>query len=526
MITHALRFGGDALLTYLRNGLLRPISPARLPRVAEVLRHASADLGTGVALAAARWPDRPAIIDEDGTLTFAELDRRAAALAVGLRRAYHLGPGDTLAIAWPNHRGFAEAMAAAARLGADVLPLNPQLPPARMREVLEREEADLMVISPDTGPVPAPDGVPAVSDLDALIRAGAGAPPPWPRRHGRLRLLTSGTTGVPKGAPRALSLTALAEPVTSLLSRTPLRSGEPLFIASPLFHGLGILWYGVALLLGCPVVLMRRFDARKALAAIERHEVTALVAVPVMLRRLLAAYQESPHGGGRTPPLRVVVSGGSALPAELAGRFTDVFGEVLYDFYGSTEVGIATLATPADLRAAPGTVGRPLAGTTVRIAAPDGTELPPGEVGRVLVGGALTVAARPGAVADTGDLGHRDADGRLFIDGRADNMIVSGGENVYPEEVENLLAGHPGVADVAVLGVPDEEFGERLAAFVVPAPGVRVTGEVLAGYVRTHLARYKVPRSIEFVEAIPRTQTGKVDQVALTTRARSSRPSS
>jgi len=329
---------------------------------------------------------------------------------------------------------------------------------------------------------------------------------------------------VPKGAPRTLSLTALAEPVTSLLSRTPLRSGEPLFIASPLFHGLGILWYGAALLLGCPVVLMRRFDARAALAAIERHEVTALVAVPVMLRRLLAAREEA-RPGGRTP-LRVVVSGGSALPTELADRFTAAFGEVLYNFYGSTEVGIATMATPADLRAAPGTVGRPLAGTTVRVVGPGGAELPPGEVGRVLVGGALTVATAPGTVADTGDLGHRDAAGRIFIDGRADNMIVSGGENVYPEEVENLLAGYPGVADVAVLGVPDEEFGQRLAAFVVPAPGARLTGEVLAGYVRTHLARYKVPRSVEFVEAIPRTHTGKVDQVALTGRVRSSRPSS
>lgn len=527
MITRAVRFGGEALVTFVRNGLIRPVSPGRLPRIAAVLAHAGADLGTGVALAAARWPDRPAILDDDGMVTFAELDRRAAALAAGLRRRYGLGPGRGLAVAWPNHRGFVEAAAAAARLGADVLPLNPHLPVPRLREVLDREEADLMVVSPGIGPVPAPPGVPVLSDLDEVIRAGTGAPAPWPRRRGRLRLLTSGTTGVPKSAPRSLSLLALAEPITSLLARVPLRSGEPLFLAPPLFHGLGILWYGTALLLGCPVVLRRRFDGRDALAAIERHGVTALIAVPVMLRRLLAARAElraEGRPGGRGSPLRVVVSGGAALPPELADRFTAAFGDVLYNFYGSTEAGIATVATPADLREAPGTVGRPLAGTTVRIAGPTGAGQPPGGVGRVLVGGALTIAAAPGAPEPTGDLGHLDPAGRLFIHGRADNMIVSGGENVYPEEVENLLAGHPGVADVAVLGVPDEEFGQRLAAYVVPAAGARLTADVLAGYVRTHLARHKVPRSFEFVAAIPRTQTGKVDQVALTANAPAARP--
>ncbi|WP_235854979.1 AMP-binding protein [Nonomuraea aridisoli] len=508
-------FGVEAVVTLTRNGLLRPLPPRVLARVVEAYRTFDVSLAAGVAAAAARWPERPAVLDEDGALTFAELDARSAALAAGLRSRYGAGPGTTVAVMWPNHRGFVLAAAAVSRLGVDLLLLNTGLAGPQLRDVLRREGVHVLVADPGLARVPF--GGPRVSDLDELVREG-GPPVPRPRRPGRLVLLTSGTTGAPKGAPRRLSLGAVAEPFVSMLATVPVRGGEPMLIAPPLFHGLGILWYAVALALGCPVVLMRRFDPPAVLDALERTGAGGMVAVPVMLQRLLALPPR------RLPHLRVVVSGGSALRPDLATAFMDAYGDVLHNLYGSTETGWAALATPADLRAAPGTVGRPPRGATVRIEGPGGREQPVGEVGRVMVGGGLTFGTAPrgedGLLA-AGDLGHRDERGLLFIDGRDDDMIVSGGENVFPQEVENLLARRPGVADVAVLGVPDEEFGQRPAAYVVAEEGVTLSAEELKQAVKEELAGFKVPRDVVFVPSLPRNQTGKVDRSRLLEDSRS-----
>ncbi|MEV4475556.1 AMP-binding protein [Nonomuraea salmonea] len=512
-------FGVQAAATLTRNGLLGPVHPAALARMVEAYRHFHLTPATGLAIAAARWPDRAAVIDEAGSVTFAELDDHAAALAAGLHRRLGVGPGTTVAVMWPNDRGFPAAVAAVSRLGADLLLLNTGLAGPRLREVLRREGVHVLLAAPGSAEVEF-DG-PHITDLDDLAQAGKAADgraglgasagtedaPPCPKRPGRLVLLTSGTTGTPKGAPRRLSMGAMAEPFVSMLGTVPLRGGEPMLIAPPLFHGLGLLWYAAALVLGCPVVLLRRFDAAAVLDALDRTGAGALIAVPVMLRRLLDLPPRP------LPRLRVVVSGGSALPADLATRFMDSYGDVLHDLYGSTEAGWAALATPADLRAAPGTVGRPPRGTTVRIEDPSGGELPSGQVGRVVVAGGLTFG--PGGPLATGDLGHRDEHGRLFIDGRDDDMIVSGGENVFPQEVEDFLAARPGVADVAVLGVSDEEYGQRLAAYVVPEDGAELSADELRRAVKEELAGYKAPRDVEFVSEVPRNQTGKVDRARL-----------
>ena len=269
-------------------------------------------------------------------------------------------------------------------------------------------------------------------------------------------------------------------------------------------------------------MLRRRFDAEDALRAIEEHDVGILCAVPTMLKRIMDLPEETLD---RYPcaSLRIVPSGAAPLAPQLATDFMDRFGDVLFNGYGSTEVGGCTLAMPADLRAAPGTVGKPVPGVTIEILDADGTAVPTGETGRIFVGSGQLFEGYSGGgskevirgLMSIGDVGHFDRAGRLFIDGRDDEMIVSGGENVFPQEVEELIADHDAVADAGAVGVPDDQFGQRLVAFVVLKDDGEADADELKAHVRAHLARYKVPREIVFVDALPRTTTGKLKRGTL-----------
>jgi fatty-acyl-CoA synthase len=269
--------------------------------------------------------------------------------------------------------------------------------------------------------------------------------------------------------------------------------------------------------LAATMVLRRRFDPEDAIRAVAEHRARTLVVVPVMMQRIL---ELDPAVRARydLSSLRVTAASGSALPGELATTWMDEIGDNLYNLYGSTEVAWATIATPEDMRAAPGTAGRPPHGTMLRIVDERGRELPQGETGRIFVGNEMTFEGYTGGgdkerldgLLSSGDVGHFDAAGRLFIDGRDDEMIVSGGENVFPREVEDLLADHEAVAEAAALGVDDEEFGQRLRAFVVTREGADVSEDELKVYVKKNLARYKVPREIVFLDELPRNATGKV----------------
>jgi fatty-acyl-CoA synthase len=265
------------------------------------------------------------------------------------------------------------------------------------------------------------------------------------------------------------------------------------------------------------IVLRRRFDPEATVAAIAEHRCTTLAVVPVMLQRILdlgpatlAAYD--------TSSLKIIAASGSALPGPLAVEVMDQFGDVLYNLYGSTEVAWATIATPADLRAAPGTAGRPPHATVVRLYDEQGREVPQGQVGRIFVGNDMQFEGYTGGggkeiidgLMSSGDVGHFDEGGRLFIDGRDDEMIVSGGENVFPREVEDLLAGHEEVHEVAVLGVDDDEWGQRLVAFVVLHDQGALSEDDMKEHVKVNLARFKVPRDIYIVEELPRNATGKI----------------
>jgi acyl-CoA synthetase (AMP-forming)/AMP-acid ligase II len=510
-------------------GLLRPMRPDKLARVAERYLRWGPSPALGSAANALTHPDGIAIVDEAGALTWLETHRRSNALARALRDE-GVGLGDGVAIMCRNHRYFIEATMACSKLGAVALYLNTAFAGPQLTDVMKREGPAAMIYDQEFAEllsdidggmrryVAWEDEVDEVSEttVEELISGSHGeedldAPP----EHGRYIILTSGTTGTPKGAQRSQPEGLGA--VAALFSKIPRRHGETAMIAAPLFHSWGFLHFILSLPTVATMVLRPRFDPEDTLRAVAEHRARVLAVVPVMMQRIIALPDEVKRRYDLSS-LEVVAASGSSLPGELATRWMDEFGDNLYNLYGSTEVAWATVATPEDMRAAPGTAGRPPRGTTIKIVDDDDNELPPGETGRIFIGNQLAFEGYTGGgdkehlgdLLSSGDVGHFDEDGRLFIDGRDDEMIVSGGENVFPREVEDLLSDHEAVAEAAAIGVDDEDFGQRLRAFVVIEEGKDVSEEDLKGYVKQNLARYKVPREIVFVDELPRNATGKV----------------
>jgi len=518
------------------SGMFAATRPDRLARVVMALKDWGPTVAAGYAVSAIRFPNATAIVDDHGELTFAEVQRRTNALAHAWR-ADGIGAGDTVAILCRNHRGFVEALTAASKLGAHALFLHTAFSGPQLAAMCAREDPRAVVYDAEfagliedaargraryaawterssNGSAPPP-AVASDPTLDQLIERGDHAEVPPPPTRGRIVILTSGTTGAPKGANRREPRTL--DPAAALLSRIPLRARERTLVAAPLFHSWGLAHLVLGLGLSSTLVLHRRFDAEETLRSIDEHGITALIVVPLMLQRIL---ERGPKVVRRydSGSLRVIASSGSVLPGELATQVMDTFGDVLYNLYGSTEVAWATIATPQDLRAAPGTAGRPPRGTVVCLYDDAGEEVAEGETGRIFVGNDLVFDGYTGGgnktvidgLVSSGDVGHFDEDGRLYVDGREDEMIVSGGENVFPREVEDTIARLEGVEEVAAIGVEDEQFGQRLKAFVVVCDGATVSEQDVKAHVKDNLARFKVPRDVVFLDELPRNATGKV----------------
>ncbi|MFI6043741.1 acyl-CoA synthetase [Nocardia sp. NPDC051321] len=508
----------------VRAGLVTPERPDRLVKMgAAVYRFGM--LGAIPSVAAQRYRDRTALIDELGSLTFRELDDHTSALA-NAWRARGLRDGEVVAILARNHRGFHYAVFAAAKCGARIVLLNTDFAGPQLREVVAREGADLLVfdeeyremlgdLAPPRGRYRAWAEQPGVDTLANLIAGAARSTPRRATTSAKVILLTSGTTGTPKGAPRS-DPTSLA-PLGAILDKVPFRAREITECPAPLFHTLGFAHMFIALGFGSTLVIRRRFDPRAVLDGLHRHRATALVVVPVMLRRMVELGPEA-FAGHDFSALRIIFVAGSQLGADLCVKVTEAFGPVVYNLYGSTEVAYATIATPADLAVEPGCVGGTVSSAIVKILDEHGAELPAGQTGRIFVGNNFQFdgytgggdKVRVGKLMSSGDVGHFDSAGRLFIDGRDDDMIVSGGENVFPSEVEELLSAHPAVAEVSAFGVHDDRYGQRLRAVIVVREGHSLAEDEVREHVKAHLARFKVPRDVVFIDELPRNPTGKV----------------
>ena len=523
----ATRAGDEAYFAAIsvRAGLLGPEPPQRVAQVVRGFTRYGL-IGGAIVAGALRFGDRAVTIDERGELTYTALDGRSNALANAWRKE-GLNAGEGVAILARNHRGFLEAVFAAAKCGARIVLLNTSFAGPQIREVATREGTDLLVYDEEYSDVLAgiedpPRGryrawadEPGDDTLDALIDAGDDGAPPKPAEWPRITILTSGTTGTPKGAPRAephsLSL------IGGLLSKVPFRAREVTELCVPMFHALGFMQAIVGVGLGSTLVVRRRFDPEVTLSSLEEHRATAMVLVPVMLSRIVDLGEEKIKQRD-TSALRIIFVSGSALGADLARRATEAFGPVIYNLYGSTEIAYATIATPEDLRAEPSTVGKVVRASIVKLFDENGKEVKQGETGRIFVGNISQFEGYTGGgnkdmlegLMSSGDVGHFDAEGRLYIDGRDDEMIVSGGENVFPAEVEELLGSHESIQEAAAIGVDDEKFGQRLKAFVVVQQGATLSEDDVKGYVKDNLATYKVPREVVLLDELPRNHTGKV----------------
>jgi fatty-acyl-CoA synthase len=523
----AERAGDEAYFATLcvRSGLVGIEPPHRMAQMLVAFQRYGM-LAGAVAVGAIRQGDRAAIIDERGELSYKQLHERSNALANAWReRGFE--PGEGVAILVRNHRGFLESVFAAAKCGARIVLLNTSFAGPQICEVAEREGTDLLVYDDEYAQVLAgidapPRGrwrawtdAPGDDTLDALIEGGDTSAPPRAGTAPRITILTSGTSGTPKGAPRSepKSLALLG----GLLSKVPFKAREVTELCVPMFHALGFAQALVGLGLGSTLVVRRRFDPEETLESIERHRATAMVMVPVMLQRLMELGEEK-IGQYDASSLRIIFLSGSQLGAGLATRTIELLGPVVYNLYGSTEISYATIATPEDLQAEPSTVGEVVRGSVVKILDEHGDELPVGESGRIFVGNLSQFEGYTGGgnkeviggLMSSGDMGHFDEHGRLYVDGRDDEMIVSGGENVFPAEVEELLASHESIEEAAAIGVEDEKFGQRLKAFVVLRGSANLNEDDVKDYVRDNLARYKTPREVVFLDELPRNATGKV----------------
>lgn len=519
-----------------RSGLITTLRPDKYLRIAAAMARENMSVTSGFASAAQRCPDRAGLVDELGTLTWRDIDQQADALAAALQ-ALPSGTPEVLGIMARNHRGFVLALIAANRIGADVLLLNTSFAGPALAEVVTREHVDAVVYDEEFTSTleqaliahPHTARIVAWTDTHAhevtvakLVDQYHGTQPQRSSVKSRVILLTSGTTGTPKGARHS---GGGPEVLKSILDRTPWHAEEPVVIVAPMFHAWGFSQLAFAASMACTIVTRRKFDPEATLELIDRHRATGLCVVPVMFDRIMELGDNVLRRyDGRS--LRFAAASGSRMRPDVVIGFMDRFGDVIYNNYNATEAGMIATATPADLRAAPDTAGKPAEGTDIRILDPEFRELPTGEVGTIYVRNSTQFDGyTSGNTKDfhdgfmsSGDVGYFDAAGRLFVVGRDDDMIVSGGENVYPIEVEKVLAGHPDVAEAAVLGVDDEQFGQRLVAFVVCAGAVTV--DDLKTYVRDNLANYKVPREITVLDELPRNSTGKIVRRELQERAR------
>lgn len=518
------------------SGLLWGVSRQGLLAVTRALAKGAQNPSEVYRIHAANTPNKAALVWRDRVLSFREMDARMDRLAAGLQRQ-GVTRGKSVIVMMRNRPEHVELGGAISRLGGAAVAVSWRSTPAELLYLATHSGATAIAFEHDLWPVvkEAQRNLPGVASANCISIGGevlgttpyesllASAPAfkavAGAEEDAAVVIYTSGTTGKPKGAVRKFPKNALTAALR-FISETPMRIDDVHLATCPLYHSTAFGFLTLTHLLGATVVIMDEFKPEAFLDAVEKHHVTTTALVPTMLHRVLALGRPAIERFD-TRSLRAIFSGGAPLPGPLALEAMDQFGDVLFNFYGATETGLVTLAKPADLRSAPTTIGKAIPGNEIRLISEAGAVAANGEVGELYVKNDMLVAgyhkddeATQGSMKEgffsVGDLARKDPEGRYFIEGRKRDMIISGGVNVYPAEVEGVLETHPEISEVAVVGVEDPEWGERVRAFVVVRAGSTLAPEALRAWTRERLAGAKVPRDFVFLDSLPRNPTGKV----------------
>jgi long-chain acyl-CoA synthetase len=489
------------------------------------------------------------IISGERQITYPEVFANAARAATGLKEL-GLAAGTPVALMLRNDFALFEASSAAATLGSPVVPINWHLKAEEVNYILGDCGASILVCHADLWPqiqdgvpdaikvliVPTPPEIASAFNVGAeLARVPAGmtdwnewrdAHAPWSGPLGRMSPMfyTSGTTGRPKGVRRGQmrpEQLGAAERVSTITYGIGPDAEQVVLMNGPMYHSAPNSYGMLAFRHGATIVLEPRFDPEDLLQLVQQHRITHMHAVPTMFVRLLRLPDETKQRYD-VSSLRFVIHGAAPCPVEVKRAMIEWWGPVINEYLGSTETGIPVWHSSAEALAKPGTVGRAIEGGIVRIFRPDGTLCDVGEPGEIFMrqtaisdfdyhgnAAARTEAGRDGLIS-VGDVGYLDEDGYLFLCDRKRDMVISGGVNIYPAEIENTLIGMEGVRDCAVFGVPDDEYGERLFACIEPDAGAKLTAPAVREFLRARLANFKVPKDIRFLDALPREASGKI----------------
>jgi fatty-acyl-CoA synthase len=542
VIDSATQFRRNLVLTarvLYQSGLVMELSVPGLRAALFAAFSRSRSPSRSVRIHAANSPDKTAIIWRDRRLTYFELNDRMDRAAVGFQRmGLHRGAGAIIMMR--NRPEYMEAQAGAGRIGAAGVSVSWRSTAPELAYLATHSKAKVIVFEADLWPV-IEQAQKSLSWLQPGQFVAVGGDAPGCRRYeedflgppgsllqvekgsdedAAVVVYTSGTTGKPKGAVRKFPKDAMHQ-VMRFVAETPMRCDDVHLVACPLYHTTAFGFLSMANLLGATSVLMDEFKPETFLQMIERHSVTTTAMVPTMLHRIMSL-QPQVRSKYVVSTIRAIFTTSAPLPGPLAIQVMDFFGDVLFNVYGATETGVVTLAKPRDLRASPGTIGRAVPGNEIRLVDETGRDVGMDRVGELYARNGMLVAGYHADPESTrasmldgfftvGDLARRDREGRYFIEGRRHDMIISGGVNVYPAEVEAVLEAHPQVSEAAVVGADDADWGERVRAFVVPRGGGGVLEDhTLRAWCRERLSGPKVPREFVFVDALPRNPTGKV----------------
>jgi fatty-acyl-CoA synthase len=522
-----------------KSGILREVRWRGLRAAAAGIARGASGPSQIYRIHAANTPDKIALYWRDRVLSFGDIDAGMDRVARALARR-GLIKGTRILVMMRNRPEFLLMHGGISRIGGAAVSVSWRSTMVELSYLASHCGATGIAFEQDLWPVveETVNAVPEVGSNLFIVGAGEGEAPRGCVRFEDLEdvrtdlvadktaeedavmvIYTSGTTGKPKGAVRKFPRNTMAAAL-EFVAQTPMCVDDVHLVPCPLYHATAFGFLAFTHLLGASAVLMDEFKPEPFLETIERFGVTTVAVVPTMMQRVLGLGDEvlARH---RTSSIRAIFSTGAPFPGPLARDVMDRFGDVLYNLYGATEFGVVTLATPADLRAAPGTIGRRIPGTEIRLQNDAGEDVKDGEVGELWVKTKLVVkgyhddreatdASMRRGFFSVGDLARKDAEGRYFLEGRTRDMVISGGVNVYPAEVEAVLEAHPAVAEAAVVGVEDAQWGERVRAFVVRKEGSDLDAEGLKAWALARLSGPKVPRDYVFIGALPRNPTGKV----------------